>query len=150
MYVCVTVGELALSNFERKKKHLESPKVFTARWRPLELECPYNSSNETKNTNAWVFTFLYSLHKLCIFLYISTCAAWYNHKLFVLYKCIVTQCFILWMNQFLNESSEPVIQWSMFRLYIGFMDNWRSFLGQTWPVEKRWSSSLLGWCRYSV
>ncbi len=24
------------------------------------------------------------------------------------------------------------------------------FLGQTWPVEKRWSSSLLGWCCFSL
>ncbi len=83
-HVCVTVrdwdtiGELTLSNFERDKKKtcLESPKAFTVRWMPIriQLECPYNSSNETKITHVWVFTFLYSLHKQCTFLYISTCA----------------------------------------------------------------------------
>ncbi len=29
----------------------------------LQLEWPYNYSNETKNTHVWVFKFLYSLHK---------------------------------------------------------------------------------------
>ncbi len=32
-------------------------------------------------------------------------------------QCRATQCFILWMNQFMNESSESVIQRSMFRFY---------------------------------
>ncbi len=33
---------------------------------------------------------------------------------------------------------------------IGFIDNWTSFWGRPVPVEKRWCSSLLGWCRYSL
>ncbi len=43
MYVTVrdweTIGELTLSNFEKKKETknvLESPKAFTAQWSPLE------------------------------------------------------------------------------------------------------------------
>ncbi len=80
----------------------------------IQLECPYNSSNETKNTNVWVFTFLYSLHKQCTFLYISTCARGREHKCAISFiqQCRATRCFIPWMNQFLNVSSEPVIPFS--------------------------------------
>ncbi len=109
-----TIGELTLSNFEEKQK---SPKSIHCAMKPIriQLECPYNSRNETKNTHVWVFTFLYSLHKQCTFLYISTCAWGREHIYAIIFiqQCIATRCFTPWINPFLNESSEPVIQRSI-------------------------------------
>ncbi len=134
--VCVTVsdwetiGELTISN-DNKKKH--SPKAFTARWSPIEYS-PYNSSKEIQNTHVWVM-FLFSLHMQCTFLYIST----YTNVILVLYSSAeqhsvlfcewislwtnrVSQwfndpCFVSIESAVLNESSESVIQRSMFRFY---------------------------------
>ncbi len=57
---------------KKKKKHVLRVEKHSLKPIRIQLECPYNSSNETKNTHVWVFTFLYSLHKQYTFLYIST------------------------------------------------------------------------------
>ncbi len=62
--------------WEKTQKNSWESKSIHCVMKPIriQLECPYNSSNETKNTHVWVFTFLYPLHKPCTFLYFSTCA----------------------------------------------------------------------------
>ncbi len=64
------------------------------------------------------YEFLYKLHKQCTFMYINTCVRVRKHKCAIsfLQQCIATQCFIPWINQFLNESSDPVIQWFIYGL----------------------------------
>ncbi len=108
-----TIGKLTLSNFE-KKTRLESKSIHCA-IKPIriQLECPYNSSNEIQNIHVWVFIFI--AQTICI----SARARGRKHKCVIRFiqQCIATQCFISWMNHLLNESSEPVIQRSMFRLY---------------------------------
>ncbi len=122
MFDCVrdweTIGELTYPTWERKKNTSWESKSLHCAMKPIRIqfECPYNSSNETKNTHVWVFTFLYSLHKQCTFLYISAYARGREHKCAISFiqQCIATRCFIhSWMNQFLNESSEPAIQRSI-------------------------------------
>ncbi len=75
----------------------------------IQLECPYNSSNETKIP---MYEFLnFYIHctsnaLFCISAHVREAAS--TNVLLVL-----TRCFIPRMNQFLNESSEPVIQRSI-------------------------------------
>ncbi len=75
----------------------------------IQVECPYNFSN--KYTHVWVFMVLYSLHKQCTFCisaHMREAAS--TNVLLVFYNSdIATRRFIPWMNQFLNESSDPVI-----------------------------------------
>ncbi len=111
-----TIGELTLSNFEKKKKKnnnkntsRESKNIHCA-MKPIriQLECPYNSSN--KKTHVWVFTFLYSLHKQCTFLYISTCARGHEHKCAISFiqQCIATG---VWFREWISFWTNRVSQW---------------------------------------
>ncbi len=125
--VCVTarnwemIGELTLSNFEKKKKNYinknmswESKSIHCA-MKPIriQLECPYNSSNKKYPCMSfYVFIFI---AQAMYFLYISTCARGCKHKCAISFiqQRIATWCLIPWINQFLNESSEPVVQRSI-------------------------------------
>ncbi len=94
----------------------------------IQLECPYNSSNETKIPMYDFLRFFCSLHKLehNTFLYIRTCARGREYKcaISLIQQCIATQCFIPWMNQVLNiqywvsqRFSGPFRRSHLFRFY---------------------------------
>ncbi len=62
------------------------------------------------------FYVLYSFHKQCTFLYISTCAWGHNHTCAISFirQCIATRCFIPWINQWFSCP----FRWShLFRFY---------------------------------
>ncbi len=92
------IGELTLSNFEKKNMSSKSIHCAIPMYEFLRFYI-YCTSN--------------------VLLCISARARGRDHKWAISFikQCQSNMVFLSWMNQFLNESSEPVIQRSMFRLH---------------------------------
>ncbi len=107
-----TIGELT-SNFEFFfiKTRLDSPKSIHCATKPIriQLECPYDSSNETKNTNVWVFKIvIFIAQALYVSVYQYMCARPRAQMCNLFYTTVHSNTLF----QSMNESVFKWIEWA--------------------------------------